>query len=50
MALSMSTRQMIRQIRSKYKDPITGKPLFENDESVISFSIEWLHRELIKRR
>ena len=46
MALSSSTRQMIRKIRAKHKDPITKKPSFPTDEAVIEFAIEFLHKAL----
>ena len=46
MTLSAPTRQMIRQIRSKYKDSITNKPSFASDEAVIDFAIEYLYRNL----
>ena len=46
MALSSSTRQIIRQIRSKYKDPITKKPSFATDDAVIEYAVEKLYEDL----
>ena len=46
MTLSASTRSMIRQIRSKYKDPITKKPSFATDDAVIEYAVEKLYEDL----
>lgn len=49
MTLSASTRQMIRQIRGKYKDPITQKPSFATDDTVIEFAVGKLHADLMHK-
>lgn len=49
MALSASTRQIIRQIRSKYKDQITKKPSFASDDAVIEYAIERLYEDLMHK-
>jgi hypothetical protein len=46
MTLSVSTRQKIRQIRSKYKDQITKKPSFATDDAVIECAVEKLYEDL----
>ncbi len=49
MALSASTRQIIRKIRSKYKDPVTKKPSFASDDAVIDYAIERLCEDLMHK-
>ena len=46
MTLSLATRQMIRQIRNKYKDPVTKKPSFASDDAVIDYAVEKLYEDL----
>ena len=50
MNLSASTKQQIRQIQTKLKHQLTGRPLFPSDTSLIDYAIDALYKDLKARR
>ena len=48
--MNQQTRKMLSEIRMKYKDQVTKKPAFKNDEEVKDFGIEILYNQLKQER
>ena len=48
--MNQQTRKMLSEIRMKYKDQVTKKPAFKNDEEVKDFGIEILYNQLKHER
>ena len=48
--MNQQTRKMLSEIRMKYKDQVTKKPAFNNDEEVKDFGIEILYNQLKQER
>ena len=50
MNLSATTKQQIRQIQTKLKHQLTGRPLFSSDTALIDYAIDALYKDLKARR
>ena len=50
MNLSATTKQQIRQMQTKLKHQLTGRPLFSSDAALIDYAIDALYKDLKARR
>tara|TARA_B100000131_G_C18032657_1_gene579096 strand:- start:854 stop:1006 length:153 start_codon:yes stop_codon:yes gene_type:complete len=48
--MNYKTRQMIQEIKNKYKNRITRESEFKKDEQVIDLAIQTLHEQMKKER
>lgn len=48
--INSTTKNMIRDIQSKLKTPVTGQKEFATEDAVIEYAIRNFHTELKKQR